>query len=413
MASKKVDLLNAKNLLGNVADKIDRIEDKDKFNFRMIDINLIVPNENNFFKITDEDIEELAKDIKENDIYHNLVVSPIENGKFKLISGERRLRAAKSIGYTKVPCQIRNVDPLTSDEMLIQANWSARELTEYEKMTCVQKLNEIMEQKKKNGENIRGKRKDLIGESLNMSGTQAQRYITIAKKLIPELKELFSKQEITLIDSFDFSQLNEKQQKGIYEFLKNNEKVSKEEIYNLKKQISRKEEEKSIIEQEKKSLEIEKESLSKKIMSLEDNLSLKNNELENTNKSIENIKKKIEEDISKKVEAKNEKEKKNLQAQLKSLESQKKSIENELKEIENQKNKEIEALNSNKEKIINANNNIKSNVKLEIVMKSLNNSINDILNLSDNIDSISDENKANLKQLKSNLNRISELIDKI
>ena len=74
-----------------------------------IDIDKIVPNpfqvRQNF---TSEDaveaLQQLANDIKVRGILQPLVVRRIAPGKYEIIAGERRYRAAKEIGYETVAC---------------------------------------------------------------------------------------------------------------------------------------------------------------------------------------------------------------------------------------------------------------------------------------------------------------------
>jgi ParB family transcriptional regulator, chromosome partitioning protein len=60
-------------------------------------------------------LEELAESIKIHNIIQPLTVSPLANGKYKLIAGERRYRASKLAGLTDVPVYIRETK---ADEVL-------------------------------------------------------------------------------------------------------------------------------------------------------------------------------------------------------------------------------------------------------------------------------------------------------
>jgi len=55
----------------------------------------------------EKELEELAHSIKENGVIQPLIVEKAEKG-FRLIAGERRLRASKKAGLEKVPVIIRN-----------------------------------------------------------------------------------------------------------------------------------------------------------------------------------------------------------------------------------------------------------------------------------------------------------------
>ncbi|MBW8309189.1 MAG: ParB/RepB/Spo0J family partition protein [Candidatus Paracaedibacteraceae bacterium] len=75
--------------------------------YYFLDINKLVPFKNQARKYFNEnEINELASTIREHGIQNPLTVLKIQDGKFEVISGERRLRAAKLIGLEKVPCII-------------------------------------------------------------------------------------------------------------------------------------------------------------------------------------------------------------------------------------------------------------------------------------------------------------------
>lgn len=245
-----------------IADKVNKLDSKQDFNLQNIDIEKIVPSEKNFYGM--RDIEELAEDIKANGLYHNLVVVPYED-KYKIVSGERRYRALKSLGYKKVPCQVRkDIGEVDSEIILIQANAKTRELTSSEKMQQIQRLDELYKEKRRNGEKLEGKTRDLIGKNLGLSGAQVGKYQKIDKDLIPELKEMFEKNNLDMAKAASIAALELPGQMTIYETLKGNVEISREEVNKLTKALKEKEVElKKQQEEYKKKLEKENERLKK------------------------------------------------------------------------------------------------------------------------------------------------------
>jgi ParB family transcriptional regulator, chromosome partitioning protein len=78
-------------------------------NLAEISIDLIKPNPWQPRKVFNEEtLQELANSIKEHGILQPLVVVPVPDGTYQLIVGERRLRASKLAGLTKVPVVIRD-----------------------------------------------------------------------------------------------------------------------------------------------------------------------------------------------------------------------------------------------------------------------------------------------------------------
>jgi ParB family chromosome partitioning protein len=64
----------------------------------------------------DQTLNELANSIKLHDIIQPVTVSKLANGKFRLVTGERRLRAAKLAGIKDIPAYIRH----TNDSQLLE-----------------------------------------------------------------------------------------------------------------------------------------------------------------------------------------------------------------------------------------------------------------------------------------------------
>src|SRR6478609_9407116 len=73
-------------------------------NILRIPLEQIIANPKNPRRDFDETaLQELASSLKQFDIVQPLTVSKISNGKYQLIAGERRLRAAKMAGLKDVP----------------------------------------------------------------------------------------------------------------------------------------------------------------------------------------------------------------------------------------------------------------------------------------------------------------------
>ena len=84
----------------------------------MVDISLIKANKEQPRKIfKDKDLIELSSSIKENGIIQPLIVNE-EDGKYLLIAGERRLRAAKLAGLEQVPVVVKKS---TRKDILVMA----------------------------------------------------------------------------------------------------------------------------------------------------------------------------------------------------------------------------------------------------------------------------------------------------
>jgi len=77
-------------------------------------------------------LQELAQSIKIHDIIQPLTVSKMANGKYRLIAGERRLRASKIAGLKEVPAYIRQANDAELLELALLENLQREDLNAVE-----------------------------------------------------------------------------------------------------------------------------------------------------------------------------------------------------------------------------------------------------------------------------------------
>ena len=93
----------------------------------------IIPKKDQPRKTFDEyELQKLSVSIKENGILQPLIVRKADKGKYLLIAGERRLRAAKMAGIKRIPCIIRAADDITADLYTIIENLQRSDLSVFE-----------------------------------------------------------------------------------------------------------------------------------------------------------------------------------------------------------------------------------------------------------------------------------------
>lgn len=101
-----------------------------------IEVNPFQPRE----RFDEEALNELAASIKELGIIQPITVREIDNNKFQLITGERRLRAAKIAGLRKIPAYIRTADDQGMLEMALVENIQREDLDSIEVAISYQRL---------------------------------------------------------------------------------------------------------------------------------------------------------------------------------------------------------------------------------------------------------------------------------
>lgn len=106
-----------------------------------IEVDKISPNPHQPRTHFDEaDLKDLADSIKKHGILQPLVVSDLGDGKYELIAGERRLRASKLAGLSKVPVIIRSFDQQQKLEMALIENIQRSNLNPIEAAVAYKKL---------------------------------------------------------------------------------------------------------------------------------------------------------------------------------------------------------------------------------------------------------------------------------
>ncbi|HPY67808.1 MAG TPA: ParB/RepB/Spo0J family partition protein [Bacteroidales bacterium] len=89
-----------------------------------------------------QSLEELASSIKKLGVIQPLTVREAGNGRYQLIAGERRLRAAKLTGLTHVPAYIRTADDQAMLELALVENIQREDLDAIEVAISFQRLTE-------------------------------------------------------------------------------------------------------------------------------------------------------------------------------------------------------------------------------------------------------------------------------
>lgn len=105
-----------------------------------IDIDLISPNPKQPRRaFSDEALQSLAESIRQYGLIQPVVVQK-KGGAYELIAGERRLRAAKLCGLTKIPAVVRDCAPQASAELALIENLQREDLDPVEEASAYRAL---------------------------------------------------------------------------------------------------------------------------------------------------------------------------------------------------------------------------------------------------------------------------------
>lgn len=188
-----------------------------------ISYSKLVPSEDNFYSM--QEIEELKTAIElAGRVLNNLVVTPLEDGKYKILSGHRRHRAVGMLldegktEYEFLPCsveQIEDADRAVREPVLLIAANSQRVKTAWDKLEEVRRMRDLQRQAKAE-RGLNGRVRDLVARSLNISSSRVAKYDSILNNLIPSLMEEIKADNLPISTAYELCKLNTEQQQATF-----------------------------------------------------------------------------------------------------------------------------------------------------------------------------------------------------
>ncbi len=92
----------------------------------------------------EEDLRELAASIEQAGIIEPLIVRPLQAGRYEIVAGERRWRAAQLAGLEEVPCLVRELDDEQTQIIALIENLHRRDLSDYERGRALRQLKRVL-----------------------------------------------------------------------------------------------------------------------------------------------------------------------------------------------------------------------------------------------------------------------------
>jgi ParB family chromosome partitioning protein len=102
----------------------------------LIDANPAQPR----MSIRPEALDQLTRSIQESGMVQPILVRPVANGRFQIIAGERRFRAAQRLGMATIPAVVRTVADDRVLEFALVENIQREELTPIEEAHALRRL---------------------------------------------------------------------------------------------------------------------------------------------------------------------------------------------------------------------------------------------------------------------------------
>jgi ParB family chromosome partitioning protein len=167
-------------------------------NVRRVPVDRIDTNPQQPRMSIDEDaLQELAASIREHGVLQPILVRPGEDGRYQLIAGERRWRAARIAGMTDLPAMIEEIDDDTALEIAIIENLQREDLSPLDEALMYERMTS------QHGYSVRrlaqkiGKDKGYIENRLRLADAP------------PEIKQLVSLRKDTLSHAYELLKVDD------------------------------------------------------------------------------------------------------------------------------------------------------------------------------------------------------------
>lgn len=209
-----------------------------------IDVDMIHVFKNHPFKVLDDEkMSDLVESIRVNGILSPVLVRPNGEDSYEMISGHRRMHAAKIVGLTMIPAIVREMSDDEAVIYMVDSNIQREELLPSEKAFAFKmKLDAMKRQGKRtdltSDQNVQKFQtsRDLLASEFGISGPQISRYIRLTE-LIPDLLELVDNKRLQMTAAVEISYVDKEIQQWICEYIHENGNVKQNQIVILRQEL--------------------------------------------------------------------------------------------------------------------------------------------------------------------------------
>ena len=181
-------------------------------------VDKLRPFEGHPFKVVDnEEMDQLTWSILTQGLLTPLVVRPLDNGEYEVISGHRRLHACKKAGIETVPALIFTIDRDAAAIALVDSNLQREQILPSEKAFAYKlKLVALKHQGSSSQLGTKLRSDEMIAQQTGDSRNQVQRYVRLTN-LIPGILQKVDEGRISLTPAVELSYLTDAEQEDLLE----------------------------------------------------------------------------------------------------------------------------------------------------------------------------------------------------
>ena len=177
------------------------------------------------YKVVDDwDMVALTESIRKSGIINPVVVRPIEGSEnYEIISGHRRIFAAKKAGLTEVPALIYALDKDAAIVAVVDSNFNREHILPSEKSFAYKMRNEALKRQNKDSVQV-GLGDQIAMVRASESASQIKRYVRLTK-LNKQLLDMVDEGKIAFTPAVELSFLNDIEQVDLLEVMEVTEAI--------------------------------------------------------------------------------------------------------------------------------------------------------------------------------------------
>lgn len=190
---------------------------KEKETIEYLDLKHLVPFRNHPFKLRDgEEKEQLLQSIKTQGAIEPLIVRPLSESEYEVISGHRRMEICKELGMEKIPVIVRNLSDEQAVSMMADANLHRENILPSERAFAYKMKWEAAKKSERTLSQPATKYRsdERIANEFGIGKDTLHRYIRLTY-LIPELLSMVDEGRIALTPAVELSYLTNEEQQAL------------------------------------------------------------------------------------------------------------------------------------------------------------------------------------------------------
>ena len=209
-----------------------------------INVDMIHVFKNHPFKVLDDEkMSDLVESIRVNGILSPVLVRPDGEDSYEMISGHRRMHAAKIVELTMIPAIVREMSDDEAIVYMVDSNIQREELLPSEKAFAYKmKMDAVKrgagrpskENSCQNGTNYRADYE--LSNQVGESARTIQRFIRLTE-LIPELLDMVDSKRLQFTAGVEISYIDKEIQQWICEYIHENGNVKQNQIVILRQEL--------------------------------------------------------------------------------------------------------------------------------------------------------------------------------